>query len=60
MRGASVHLAPSGARGILIGHVFFCSTIIVNAMAVPSGDHAGVVGVFSTCVTCEMAPSASM
>ena len=60
MRGVSTHLAPSGARGILIGHATFDSTFMVKPMRVPSGDQARFVGVFSTRVICDTAPSASM
>ena len=60
MRGASVHLAPSGARGILIGQVVFASTLITKPRRVPSGAQVTPLGDFSTRVTWEMAPSASM
>ena len=60
MRGVSVHLAPSGRSGILIDQVFFFSTFIANAIDCPSGAHVTFAGDSSTCVTCEVAPSASM
>src|SRR6188508_217683 len=60
MRGGSVHFAPDGAFGILIGHEFRCSTSAVNESCVPSGDQASPPGACSTCVTCEVAPSASI
>ena len=60
MRGVSTHLAPSGARGILIVQLFFASTFIWNAILLPSGDQAMFDGDFSTRVICEFAPSASM
>ncbi len=52
--------APSGARGILIDHTVLASTFMVKPMRVPSGDHVTVPGAFSTRVTCDVAPSASM
>ena len=60
MRGASVHLAPAGALGILIGQVLRSSTSIENESCLPSGDHATADGVCSTRVICEVAPSASI
>ena len=60
MRGVSVHFAPSGRSVILIGHVFFFSTFIVNAIDWPSGDQFTFDGDSSTWVICDVAPSASM
>ena len=60
MRGASTHLAPSGARGILIGQLFLASTFIMKPRRVPLGAHVTPLGDFSTRVTWVVAPSASM
>ena len=60
MRGGFVHVAPSGAVGISIGHVFCSRTVIVKAIDSPSGDQDGRPGVRSTRVTCVIAPSASI
>ena len=60
MRGAGVHLAPSGGMGMLIFHGVSLFTSIVNASDLPSGDQLTLFGVSLTCVTCELAPSASI
>src|SRR6266705_1609179 len=62
MRGAGVHLAPSGAAGILIFHGVSLFTSIVNASDWPpwSGDQLKLEGVSVTRVTCDVAPSASI
>src|SRR6267143_4884892 len=60
MRGAGVHFAPSGAAGMLIFHGVSLFTSIVNATDRLSGDHVRLAGVSVTCVTCEVAPSASI
>ena len=60
MRGASVHLAPAGAFGILIVQVLRSSASMLKDSCVPSGDHATALGDCSTRVTWEVAPSASI
>src|SRR6267143_2382618 len=62
MRGADVHLAPSGAAGMLIFHGVSLFTSIVNASDCPppSGDQLKLAGVSLTRVTCDVAPSASI
>src|ERR1700694_4410677 len=60
MRGAGVHLAPSGAAGMLIFHGVSLLTSIVKASERPSGDHVRLAGVSLRCVTCDVAPSASI
>ena len=60
MRGAGVHLAPSGAAGILIFHGVSLFTSIVNASDCPSGDQLKLDGFSFTRVTCDVAPSASI
>ena len=60
MRGVSIHLAPSGRSGILIGHAVFFSTFIANAIDCPSGDHVTLAGDSVRWVICEVDPSASM
>ena len=40
MRGGSVHFAPAGAFGSLIGQLLRSSTSAVNDSCVPSGDQA--------------------
>src|SRR3990170_2835733 len=60
MRGPSVHLAPAGAFGILMGQFVLSSTSIENESRLPSGDQATADGDCSTRVTCEVAPSASI
>src|SRR5688572_14407251 len=60
MRGDSTHFAPRGADGILIGQLSLFGTFIVNAIHFPSGDHARSVGDSFRCVTCDVAPSASI
>ena len=44
MRGASVHFAPAGALGILIGQVLRSSTSIEKESCLPSGDHVTADG----------------
>ena len=58
--GASVHLAPSGRPGRLIGHGWSESTDMEKAIRVPSGDHSTLPGLFCRWVTCVSAPSASI
>src|SRR5213592_593720 len=60
MRGAGVHFAPSGAIGIEIFHGVSLFTSIVNASERPSGDQLRFEGFSLTCVTCDVAPSASI
>src|SRR5207247_776983 len=60
MRGAGVHLAPSGAAGMLIFQVGSFFTSIVNASDRPSGAQLRFAGVSVTRVTCDVAPSASI
>src|SRR5882672_7357781 len=60
MRGAGVHLAPSGAAGMLIFHGVSLFTSIVKASERPSGDQLRVAGVSLTWVICDVAPSASI
>src|SRR5438105_12725537 len=60
MRGAGVHLAPSGAAGILIFHGVSVFTSIVNASDWPSGDQLKLDGFSLTRVTCDVAPSESI
>src|SRR6267378_3363637 len=60
MRGAGVHLAPSGAAGMLIFHGVSLFTSIVKATERPSGDQLRFVGVSLTCVICDVALSASI
>ena len=47
-RGAFVHVAPSGASGMSIGHVFGSWTVIVNAIKSPSGAQDKLPGPRST------------
>src|SRR6266853_1371311 len=60
MRGAGVHLAPSGAAGMLIFHGVSLFTSIVKATERPSGDQLRFDGVSLTRVICDVAPSAFM
>src|SRR6266849_5358886 len=60
MRGAGVHFAPSGAAGMLIFQGVSLLTSIVKASERPSGDQLRFAGVSLTCVTCDVAPSASI
>src|SRR5216117_2315342 len=59
-RGAGVHFAPSGAAGMLIFQGVSLFTSIVNASERPSGDQLRLAGFSLTCVTCDVAPSASI
>ena len=58
--GASVHLAPLGAAGMAMRQLSCVGTAIVKASCLPSGDHSSDDGASVRCVTCEVAPSASI
>ena len=52
MRGASIHLAPSGRAGMRIGHDSRFGTSMVKAIDLPSGDQAMLEGLWSRWVIC--------
>src|SRR5580700_8463733 len=57
MRGARVHLAPSGAGGMLIFHGSFSATNMEKEIHFPSGDQRASATFSVACVICVAGPS---